>query len=240
MTSVAYIIIIVKYVIGNWKSNQNITESLIWLDGISALRPKFSPDLTVILCLPFTDIAAFNQRLSDIGLSIITGSQNVSHLPPGKHTGEITANMLCELVSYCIVGHSERRRDFKETSEVVAQKTRLLLENSIIPIVCLDLPYLDEQIKALFNLDIDVSRCFFVYEPISAIGTGKPVDPVDANHVASQIAFLTDNSAPILYGGSISQDNASSFVTQSKIDGVLVGTDSLEPTLFAGIINSLS
>lgn len=229
-----------KYVIGNWKSNQSLTESLVWLDGISALRPKFSPNIQVILCLPFTDIAAFNQHLADLNLPIITGSQNVSHLLPGKHTGEITANMLSELVSYCIVGHSERRHDFKESSDLVAEKVRLLLENSITPIVCLDLPYLDEQIKALFNLDIDVSRCFFVYEPITAIGTGKPIDPVDANHVAGQIAFLTDNTAPILYGGSVSQDNVASFVEQNKIDGVLIGTDSLEPTLFAGIINSLS
>ena len=173
-------------------------------------------------------------------MPIITGSQNVSHMPPGKHTGEITASMLSELVNYCIVGHSERRQEFNETSEMVAQKTRLLLENSIVPIVCLDLPYMDEQIKALFNLDVDVSRCFFVYEPISAIGTGHPVDPVDANHVAGQIAFLTDNQSPILYGGSISNDNAASFVSQVHLDGVLVGTDSLEPTLFAGIINNLS
>jgi triosephosphate isomerase len=229
-----------KYVIGNWKSNQNITESLIWLDGVRALRPKFSSGISVILCLPFTDIAAFNHKLSDLSLPIITGSQNVSHLPPGKHTGEITATMLSELVSYCIVGHSERRREFGETSELVAEKTRLLLENSITPIVCLDLPYLDEQIKELFKHDLDVSRCFFVYEPIAAIGTGKPVDPVDANHVANQISFLIDNSAPVLYGGSVSADNVGSFVSQNCIDGVLIGTDSLEPTLFANIINTLA
>lgn len=228
-----------KYVIGNWKSNQNITESLIWLDSIAALRPKFSPTLSVVLCLPFTDIAAFNHKLSDLNLPILTGSQNVSHLPPGKHTGEITANMLAELVGFCIVGHSERRRDFHETSELVAQKARLLLENSITPIICLDLPYLDEQIKELFKYDIDVSRCFFVYEPISAIGTGRPIDPIEANHVANQISFLIDNSAPILYGGSVSSDNAPGFVSQNRIDGVLVGTDSLEPALFTGIINSL-
>lgn len=229
-----------KYVIGNWKSNQNITESLIWLDKLSALSPKFSPDISIILCLPFTDIASFNQKIADLDLPILSGSQNVSHLAPGKHTGEITANMLAELVSYCIVGHSERRHEFGESSEIVAQKARLLLENSITPIVCLDTPYLDEQVKSLFNLDVDVSRCFFVYEPISAIGTGKPINPVDANHVAGQIAFLTDNSAPILYGGSVSSDNASSFVRENCIDGVLVGTDSLEPTLFAGIISSIS
>ncbi len=88
-------------------------------------------------------------------------------------------------------------------------------------------------------MDIDVSRCFFVYEPLAAIGTGRPIDPVQANHVANQIGFLIDNSAPVLYGGSVSADNVASFVNQSHINGVLVGTDSLEPTLFAGIINSL-
>ncbi len=147
--------------------------------------------------------------------------------------------MLGELVSYCIVGHSERRRDFAETSEMVAEKAKLLLENSITPIICLDTPYLDQQIKEIFQKNIDVSRCFFVYEPVAAIGTGKPVNPVDANHVTNQIGFLIDNVAPVLYGGSVTADNVKSFVDQNRIDGVLVGTDSLEPTLFAGIINNL-
>lgn len=229
-----------KYVIGNWKSNQNLTESLIWIDGIHALKPKVLPDISVILCLPFTEIAAFNHKLADLGIPIITGAQDVSHLTPGKHTGEITAVMLSELVSYCIVGHSERRHDFGETSDMVAEKARLLLENSITPIVCLDLPYLDEQIKELFQKGIDVSRCFFVYEPIAAIGTGKPLDPTTANHTANQISFLLDNVAPILYGGSVTAGNVKSFVDQSRIDGVLVGTDSLEPTLFSEIISSLA
>jgi triosephosphate isomerase len=229
-----------KYIIGNWKSNQNLTESLIWIDGIQSIKPNFHKDLTVILCLPFTDISGFNHKLSDLNIPIITGAQNVSHLPPGKHSGEVTANMLSELVSYCIVGHSERRREFNETCEMVAEKTRLLLENSITPIVCLDIPYIDEQIKELFQKNIDVSRCFFVYEPISAIGTGTAMDPVETNHVTNQIGFLTDNQAPILYGGSVTADNVNMFVDQGRIDGVLVGTDSLEPTLFTEIINSIS
>jgi triosephosphate isomerase (TIM) len=229
-----------KYVIGNWKSNQNLTESLIWIDGIHAVKPKFSPSVSVILCLPFTDIAAFNHKLADLNIPIATGAQDVSQFAPGKHTGEITANMLGELVNYCIIGHSERRRDFEETSEIVAEKARLLLENAITPIVCLDLPYLDEQIKELFQKSIDVSRCFFVYEPVAAIGTGRPIDPSEANHTANQISFLIDNAAPVLYGGSVTADNVKSFIDQSRIDGVLVGTDSLEPNLFAGIINSLT
>ena len=122
-----------KYVIGNWKSNQNLTESLVWIDGIRALKPHFTPDIAVILCLPFTDIASFNHKLADLGLPIASGAQDVSSLAPGKHTGEITANMLGELISFCLVGHSERRRDFGETSEIAAEKARLLLENSITP-----------------------------------------------------------------------------------------------------------
>lgn len=228
-----------KYIVGNWKSNQNLTQSLIWLDDLIALKPKITPDKKVILCLPFTDIASFNQKLAESGLNIQTSAQNVSHLAPGKHTGEINAQMLSELVSYCIVGHHERRTEFSETSEVVAQKTSLLLENSITPIVCLDKPYLDEQIKSLFALGAEVARCIFVYEPVSSIGTGNPVDPNEANHIAHQISFLTDYVSPVLYGGSVSSDNIKSFVDEPNISGVLVGTDSLNPALFADIINAI-
>jgi len=228
-----------KYIVGNWKSNQNLTESLIWLDNMVSLVPRIPQDITVILCLPFTDIAGFNQKLSETNYPMITGAENVSHFPPGKHTGEITANMLRELVSYCLVGHSERRRDFGETSDQVAQKTKLLLENSITPIICVDQPYLEEQVKELFQKDIDVARCLFAYEPLAAIGSGKPIDPYHANHIAHQIDFLVGSSIPILYGGSVTADNAPGFVDQNQIDGILVGTDSLEATLFASIINSL-
>jgi len=228
-----------KYVVGNWKSNQNLTESLIWLENMIALTPRIPLDMQVILCLPFTDIAAFNHKLSETNYPLLTGAQNVSHLPPGKHTGEITASMLRELVGFCIVGHSERRRDFGETSEEVAEKAKVLLENSITPIVCVDAPYLDKQIRELFERSVDVSHCFFAYEPLSAIGSGRPIDPSEANHIAHQIDFLVDGSAPILYGGSATADNAKSFVDQNQVDGLLVGTDSLEPTLFASIINSL-
>lgn len=229
-----------KYVIGNWKSQQNLTESLVWLDHLHSLRPTFNQETKVILCLPFTDIASFNEKLSTLNLPIHTGAQNVSHLPSGKHTGEITADMLRELVTHCLVGHSERRRDFHETCEEVALKSKHLLDSGVTPIVCLDLPYFDEQVRELFEHDVDVSRCIFVFEPISAIGTGHPIDPDFANQVAHQISFLIDNQAPILYGGSVTADNAPEFVHENRIDGVLVGTDSLNPTLFSNIISSLS
>lgn len=226
-----------KYIVGNWKNNQSLTQSLIWLDDLATLRPKFSEFKKTILCLPFTEIAAFNQKLNELNLPIATASQNVSHLAPGKHTGEINAYMLSELVSYCLVGHSERRNDFGETSSMVAEKCQLLLENTITPIVCLDTPYLDEQIKELFQKDIEVSRCVFVFEPHSAIGTGIPLNPKDANHIAHQVSFLTDYKAPVLYGGSVSSDIVASYLEEPNISGVLVGADSLNPSHFAEIIN---
>lgn len=226
-----------KYIVGNWKSNQNLTQSLLWLDDLIALKPSITPDKKIILCLPFTEIASFNQKLASSGLDVQTSAQNVSHLAPGKHTGEVSAQMLSELVTYCLVGHHERRFEFSETSDIIATKTSFLLENSITPIVCLDKPYLDEQIKSLFSIGVEVGRCIFVYEPASSIGTGIPIDPNEANHVAHQISFLTDYVSPVLYGGSVSPDNIKSFVDEPNISGVLVGTDSLNPTLFADIIN---
>ncbi len=226
-----------KYIIGNWKSNQSITQSLIWLDDLATLKPKITDQKKIILCLPFTDIAAFNQKSSELNLPIFCASQNVSHLPPGRHTGEINAAMLSELVSYCLVGHSERREIFSETSAMVASKCVLLLEHSITPIVCIDTPYLDEQIKELFQQNVEVGRCLFVFEPHSSIGTNNPFNPSDANHVAKQISFLVDHQSPVLYGGSVSSDNVNLYLRQPNIAGVLVGTDSLNPSHFSEIIN---
>ncbi len=226
-----------KYIIGNWKSNLNLTQSLVWLDDLIALRPKITVNKKVILALPFTDIAGFNQKLNEANFPVLTASQNVSHLPAGKHTGEVNAQMLSELVSFCLVGHSERRQEFGETSDIVAEKSVLLLENSITPIICLDKPYLDEQIKSLFHKAVEVSRCLFVYEPASAIGTNTPTDPKEAGRLANQISFLIDNQSPVLYGGSVSSDNVTDYLSEPSISGVLVGTDSLNPTHFSEIIN---
>lgn len=228
-----------KYLIGNWKSHQNNTETILWLEEFKKKVHQIPNEIKVILALPFTDISGFNHRISEINLPIFTAAQNVSHLSPGKHTGEVTASMLSELVTHCIIGHSERRREFSETCELVSQKAKALLENSITPIICLDTPYLTEQIKSLFHYNIDVASCFYVYEPISAIGTGVSESPENANQVAHQISFLVDNNAPILYGGSVNADNVSGFLNQNKIDGVLVGTDSLDPVSFAQILANI-
>lgn len=229
-----------RYLIANWKSHHTVTQTMIWLEDIAKRQLSIDPETKVIICLPYTDIAEFNRQAALFGLPFHAGAQNVSPFPEGRHTGEISSYMLSELVSYCLVGHSERRLEFKETSDVVAAKTKLLLEYSITPIICVDQPYIDEQLKELFKLEIDISKCLFVYEPLAAIGTGKPADPISVNHVASNISFLAQGSCPILYGGSVNPQNVREFTTQSNISGVLVGQDSLDPNTFGELINLVS
>lgn len=228
------------YLVANWKSHHTITQSILWLERLYKLKPTFSPQLKTIICLPFTDIPEFNRQLTEKNIPLFTAAQDVSPFPAGKHTGEITAHMLSELITYCLVGHSERRQQFEETSSSVAQKTLQLLDQGITPIVCIDTPYLEEQIKALIQQDIDLERCLFAYEPQAAIGSGRPITPQTANQFASKLSFLTSPKVKVLYGGSVTSQNAPDFVSQPHIQGILVGTDSLTPTDFSNIINSLS
>ncbi len=227
------------YLIANWKSYTNNTQALIWLRGIEELEPTTSPNLKIIICLPFTDLPEFNRHLDLSKTPFLVGAQTVSSFQAGKHTGEITAIMLSELVTYCLVGHSERRSLNNETCQDVALQAKRLQETNITPIICLDTPYLDEQIKELYRQNIVLKRCIFTYEPISAIGSGQPVSPEDAKNVAAKITLLTNEDAIVLYGGSVSPENVLSFTGQSGINGVLVGTNSLEPSTFNKLITQL-
>ncbi len=227
-----------RYLIGNWKSYNTISQTNLWLREFAKTftRPKTNIDL--IICAPFTNLAEANRLIGELQLPLQIAAQDVSAYPQGKHTGEITAQMLSELTSHCLVGHSERRREFGESSQIVAQKTRLLLENSITPIVCLDVPYLEEQVKELLDLQLPLANCIFVYEPLAAIGTGLPADPESAEIVANKISFLTESQCPILYGGSVTSENVAGYLDKQHLDGVLVGTDSLSVSSFDKLMHA--
>ncbi len=226
-----------RYLIGNWKSYNTISQTHIWLSEFSQSRfPKSS--LTTVICAPFTNLAELNRLINQLNLPLQSGAQNVSAQTEGKHTGEITARMLSELSRYCLVGHSERRREFGEGSGEVAQKAKRLLEESLIPIICVDEPYLDEQIRELLALQLPLTNCIFAYEPVSAIGSGKAADPASAEIVAGKISFLTESQCPILYGGSVTPQNVGSFLVKQHLDGVLVGTDSLAVPAFVKLMEA--
>jgi triosephosphate isomerase len=227
------------YLIGNWKSQETITQTKIWLEEFQKAHQSPKNDLEIVICAPFTDLAEANHLISLTNMPLKTGAQDVSQFESGAHTGGITAHMLSELVHYCIVGHSERRRDANEDCVTVATKTKLLLEAHITPIICVDIPYLEEQIKSIFSLNLPINHCLFAYEPISAIGTGQPATPENVETTAAKIAFLTDSACPILYGGSINRDNIKSFLNLPNISGFLVGGSSLDPKHFADLISQI-
>lgn len=227
-----------RYLVGNWKSYNTLTQTTIWLEEFAKLYTPPKTNVNLIICAPFTNLAQANRLVNHLRLPLQMGAQDVSAFGQGKHTGEITADMLSELISYCLVGHSERRRELGETSAQVAQKTRQLLEASITPIICLDVPYLEEQIKELLNLQLPLNSCLFAYEPLAAIGTGKAIDPDQAEIVAGKISFLTESQCPILYGGSVTSENIGGFLDKQHLDGALVGTDSLSVDSFVKLMRA--
>lgn len=229
-----------RYLIGNWKSYNTISQTNIWLTEFAKVYIPPKVPLTLVVCAPFTNLAEANRLINSLNLPLQMGAQDVSPHEEGKHTGEITARMLSELTRFCLVGHSERRREFGETSAIVAMKARRLLEESLTPIVCLDTPYIDEQIRELLNLQLPLTSCIFAYEPLAAIGSGKPVTANEAELVAAKIAFLTESACPILYGGSVTPENISSYLDKQHLDGVLVGTDSLSVDSFAKLTQAFT
>lgn len=229
-----------RYLIGNWKSYQTISQTQTWLTDFSNAKPKISNRIKLILCAPFTDLAEAKRIIHHYGLQIEVAAQDVSPFEEGKHTGEINAKMLSELTTYCLVGHSERRREFNETSEIVAEKVTRLIEANLSPIICLDTPYLEEQIKLLLHKRIPLERCLFVYEPLAAIGSGQPADPFEVEMIAQKISFLTESRCPILYGGSVTPENVASYARHHCVDGILVGGESLNPAHFVQMMDNLS
>ncbi len=224
-----------QYLVGNWKSNETITQARLWLEEFKQKFTPLPPSLNIVLCAPFTDLSEINRFISDHNLPISAGAQNVCQYESGAHTGEVTAAMLSELVRFCLVGHSEVRRELGDDCRSVAQKTKQLLERAIVPIICLDTPYLDEQIKCLLDENLVLNNCIFAYEPLASIGTNHPADPQSVESIATEIAFLTDPGCPVLYGGSVTPQNIQQYSNLPGISGLLVGGASLDSDIFISL-----
>ena len=178
------------------------------------------------------------------------GAQNVSTEECGAFTGELSASMLKSAnVSYCIVGHSERRTKLHETDEDINKKVQLLLEQNITPIICIGekleeiskkKSVLSKQLTgALKNVDKDF---IVAYEPVWAIGTGKSCGEKDIEethkYIKEKIKKLTGKDIMVLYGGSVKSSNAESILNTKYVDGVLVGGACLKTDEFYKIIQS--
>jgi triosephosphate isomerase (TIM) len=188
------------YLIGNWKSHKSWSETEVFLQQFRGYHEE--GNVVHILCLPHPYLLPAKTMIEHLHLPITLGAQDVSPYPMGNYTGAVAAGMLLGAVSYCVVGHTERRRYFHESDQEVANKVSRCLEQSITPIVCLDEPYLETQLAAIETQHYD--QCIFAYEPAGSISDGQQLQPDSPDHaeeIAAKIVSQIEGVAPVIYGG---------------------------------------
>lgn len=203
-------------VIANFKSNLTQAEVSSWLKAIK-------PQPGMVVAPSFLHLPLFSNLASKISLC----AQDVSPFPKGSYTGAINAEQLKELgVTYCLVGHSERRRYFHESSSEVANKVKELLNVGITPLVCMDEADVTAQFAALDSEYLD--RCIFCYEPNDGIGGTQTATQGQITSVRKKIEEFIPG-CKFIYGGSINSDNVTALL-ELNLFGVLVGSSSLDPS----------
>jgi len=242
---------------GNWKMNMSNDDALALSKAVAAGMGEVK-DRIAVMCPPFTALSSVAGAVSGVN-GLYLGSQNIFYEDKGAYTGEISADMLISSgCSFCIIGHSERRKYFGETDETVNKKVKKALEKSLTPIICVgetleeresrrELGVVKKQITgALSGLSRDdISKVVIAYEPIWAIGTGKTASPEQAQamhaYIREQIAALSDasvsQSVSILYGGSMKPSNVKGLLECADIDGGLIGGASLKAEDFLKLVH---
>ncbi|MGA7730717.1 MAG: triose-phosphate isomerase [Chloroflexia bacterium] len=238
----------------NWKMNKAPDEAFELMDSMLEDLDVME-GVDIVICPPFTSIETFAEMFD--GTTLYLGAQNMFWQDKGAFTGEVSPLMLKGKCEYVIVGHSERRQYFHETDEDVRKKVEAALRHGICPIICVGenleqneagetFSVIERQITAALNgLPIEQAlKCVIAYEPIWAIGTGRPATGEGANVVAAEIRRLVRemhgsmlaDEIRIQYGGSVNAANIAEFVSQPDIDGALVGGASLDAGQFVRIV----
>jgi triosephosphate isomerase (TIM) len=213
------------WIVANWKSHKNIAESLEWISQVGPELP-IHESLKVVVCPPFLDVSEVKKEIKVGNFPILVGVQDLSPFEEGPYTGEEAASILKDVVDLAILGHSERRQNFQETDELIAQKAQEAKKYNIIPLVCIQ----NE------NTPIPEGVTLVAFEPVEAIGSGHPDTPEDASSVASQIKNSHGESMQVLYGGSVTSTNCEGFLKEDRISGLLIGGASLEALEFVKIV----
>ena len=248
---------------GNWKMNLLQADAKALFEGIQGFVKDFTAQQlpTVVVAPVFTSLSVVNSVKCDCGCGenkINIAAQNCHWEKSGAYTGELSVEMLADAgCSYIIIGHSERRQYFSETDEMINKKAKAILAGGLIPIICCgetleqrEAGVTDEhiatQIRAALNglSEEEISKSVIAYEPIWAIGTGKTCDSVEANRVIAMIRNVVKQVSSesageairILYGGSVKPSTIEEQMSQSDIDGALIGGASLTAESFNEII----
>ena len=242
-------------IVGNWKMNKTPSEALEFMKGIEqVLTGNEAADYGI--GAPFVDLDVCCKNAKNL----IIAAENCNELDSGAYTGEVSVPMLKEVgITYCIIGHSERRTYYAETDAHCAAKAKRLFADNIIPILCIgetEAQYdagqtanvIKSQLKgSLAGLDAnEVARMVIAYEPIWAIGTGKSATKEIAedccklvrNTVKDLYDETTAQSVRIQYGGSVKPTNIKEYMACEDIDGALIGGASLKVDSFKEIIDA--
>lgn len=244
-----------KYLIGgNWKCNGTKEKVAAYVSMLNSAGPI--PEwVEVVVGVPSIHIGTV---LATIRSDIAVAAQDCSATSYGAYTGELAPAMLKDFgVSWVILGHSERRTNQKETSELVATKTKGAIDAGLSVMVCvgetleereagkLQAVVCDDHMGALKGkfTEAEWEKIAIAYEPVWAIGTGKTATPEQAQEVHAMIRkWISDNVSPaiaaktrIQYGGSMKGENAAGLLSQKDIDGGLIGSASLKPEFINGI-----
>ena len=240
-----------KTVIANWKMHYGPVKAGAWIRAFR--RERLPKDLEIGVAVPFVSLPAARASLGRAGVPFL-GAQDAFWANEGAFTGEIGPAMLKEFgLTFSLVGHSERRTHLGETDDMVAKKAIALQKNGIRPVICIGetdaqhkkgetLKIVRAQLAAVISAGLKadgVGSPIIAYEPVWAIGTGKACTAQDAKVVHEAIRDVlvkkfgkAGNEIPVLYGGSVDARNVAEYLSTTHIDGVLVGSASLDPRAF--------
>ncbi len=251
-----------KLIIANWKMMYGPVKAGAWIRAFR--RERLPKDMDIAVAVPHVSLPAAKASLGRASVPVIA-AQNVSWIEEGAMTGEISPSMLIELdVSFCLVGHSERRVYLGETDDMVAKKVATLVKNSIRPIICVGetdtqrkkgkaevAKLLRAQVQAalaLVHWSEKTVLPVLAYEPIWAIGSGKPCPPLEAKDahriiretLEKKLGEALAERVHIVYGGSVDARHVADYMSTTGIDGVLVGSASLDPRMFGMLCRAAS
>jgi len=235
-----------KLLIGNWKMNPDSPEEAEKIFSTVKKSPG-SSEVEVVIMPPAIYIPLFKDR----GISL--GIQNIYYKKLGAFTGEISAEMAEKSgCRYALVGHSERRKIFNETDEEINKKTKKIFESGLTPVLCvgetkeeknkeMTTKIIKKQLEnALMNIDLK-EDLVIGYEPVWAIGSGKPCKPETAfrmrllikKTISQLFSREVADKTKVVYGGSVNLGNCNKYIEEAKFNGLLVGGASLKPNEFS-------
>lgn len=244
-----------KLIIGNWKMNLTIHEASLFIHKLDKLIVKHS-GVEVVVAPSFLSLPAVSLQIDHAKLKL--AAQDFYWRDEGAYTGEVSARQLHGLVKYALVGHSERRHVFGEKGREIRNKVQAAFRNGIVPVLCVGesaseraagetLDILNDQIiEGVMNItSLEAAAMVIAYEPTWAIGAGRTPTPSEVERavkgIRAQIKHLFGEQAAhdirVLYGASVTKDNAMGFLQVAGVDGLLVGGESLDAQAFSGIVN---